>query len=108
MPSHRSALCGPAGAGAVLDRLGIAGRLAPTLKLGPRRLGSRELLTMIDRVRRALLCSVAATAALAATPSLAQVSSDQQLVVDRARIVVESFLNDTDFAKMRVYVQNAY
>lgn len=63
---------------------------------------------MIDRVRRALLCSVAATAALAATPGFAQVSSDQQLVVDRARIVVESFLNDTDFAKMRVYVQNAY
>src|SRR6478609_3015369 len=103
MPSYRSASYGHSGAGAVLDRLGIAGRLAPTLELAPQRLGSREIVTMIDRVRRALLCSVAATAALATTPSLAQVSSDQQLVVDRARIVVESFLNDTDFAKMRVY-----
>ena len=52
--------------------------------------------------------SAAATVAVAAVPDLAWASSDQQLVVDRARIVVESFLNDTDFAKMRVYVQNAY
>ena len=35
-------------------------------------------------------------------------ANDQQLVVDRARIVVESFLNDPDFQQMRVYVQNAY
>ena len=42
---------------------------------------------------------------LLARPVLA---AEQQLVVDKARIVVESFLNDTEFARMRVYVQNAY
>ncbi len=63
---------------------------------------------MIDRARRALLCSAAATAAIATMTGPAWANSDQQLVVDKARIVVESFLNDTDFAKMRVYVQNAF
>ena len=29
-------------------------------------------------------------------------------MIDKARIVVETFLADPDFAKMRVYVQNAY
>jgi SH3 domain-containing YSC84-like protein 1 len=62
---------------------------------------------MVDRARRTLLLSAAATA-LAAAPGRAWAETEQQLVVDKARIVVESFLNDTDFARMRVYVQNAY
>jgi lipid-binding SYLF domain-containing protein len=62
---------------------------------------------MVDRARRTFLLS-AATAVLAAAPGRARGENEQQLVVDKARIVVESFLNDTEFAKMRVYVQNAY
>ena len=64
---------------------------------------------MVDRARRALSCSlVGAAAAVAVMPSAALAANDAQLVVDKARIVVDTFLNDTDFAKMRVYVQNAY
>lgn len=63
---------------------------------------------MVDRARRSLLFTASAAAALAGAPGPAWAATDQQLVVDRARIVVEGFLNDTDFAKMRVYVQNAY
>ena len=62
---------------------------------------------MVDRARRTFLLS-AASAVLAAAPGRARGENEQQLVVDKARIVVESFLNDTEFAKMRVYVQNAY
>jgi SH3 domain-containing YSC84-like protein 1 len=62
---------------------------------------------MVDRARRTFLLSAAA-AALAAAPGRAWAETEQQLVVDKARIVVESFLNDAEFAKMRVYVQNAY
>ena len=32
----------------------------------------------------------------------------QQILVDKARIVAEQFLADPDYARMRVYVQNAY
>ena len=35
-------------------------------------------------------------------------SNEQQRVVDRARLVVEDFLDDENFEYMRVYVQNAY
>jgi len=62
---------------------------------------------MVDRARRALLWSLPAAAVAALAPAVAW-ANDQQLVVDKARIVVETFLNDPDFAKMRVYVQNAY
>ena len=62
---------------------------------------------MVDRARRALLLSAAATVASSAIP-LPAWASEQQLVVDKARIVVESFLNDPDLQQMRVYVQNAY
>jgi SH3 domain-containing YSC84-like protein 1 len=62
---------------------------------------------MVDRARRALLWSFPAGAVAALAPAVAW-ANDQQLVVDKARIVVETFLNDPDFAKMRVYVQNAY
>ncbi|MCB2011003.1 MAG: lipid-binding SYLF domain-containing protein [Geminicoccaceae bacterium] len=43
-----------------------------------------------------------------ALPALAQASGEQQRVVDRARIVVEDFLDDPNFDHMDVYVQNAY
>ena len=62
---------------------------------------------MFDWARRALLCSLPSAAVAVIFPTAAW-ADDQQLVVDKARIVVESFLNDPDFAKMRVYVQNAY
>lgn len=35
-------------------------------------------------------------------------ASDQQRSVDRARLVVQDFLEDKNFRDMRVYVQNAY
>ncbi len=41
---------------------------------------------------------------LAQTPN----PSEEQLLVDRARIVVEEFLNDPNFKQMHVYMQNAY
>jgi SH3 domain-containing YSC84-like protein 1 len=62
---------------------------------------------MVDRARRALLLTGAAAAACGIAPAAA-FASDQQLVVDKARIVIDEFLADTDFAEMRVYVQNAY
>ena len=62
---------------------------------------------MVDPARRALLLSAAATAGWSLFPARAW-ANDQQLVVDKARIVVESFLNDPDLQQMRVYVQNAY
>ena len=62
---------------------------------------------MVDRARRALLLSASAVAVWGFVPTAAW-ANDQQLVVDKARIVVESFLNDPDFEQMRVYVQNAY
>lgn len=62
---------------------------------------------MVERTRRHVLLSAAALAAFAALvrPALA---SEPQRVIDKARIVVDAFLDDPDFAKMRVYVQNAY
>lgn len=62
---------------------------------------------MVQQARRSFLVSGSAAAALTALPGRAW-ASEEQLVVDKARIVVETFLNDTTFAKMRVYVQNAY
>ncbi len=41
---------------------------------------------------------------LAQTPN----PTEEQLLVDRARIVVEEFLNDPNFKQMHVYMQNAY
>lgn len=42
----------------------------------------------------------------AAAPARAE--GEQQRLVDRARIVVEEFQADTNFQRMRVYVQNAF
>ncbi|GBD43145.1 hypothetical protein HRbin40_00610 [bacterium HR40] len=35
-------------------------------------------------------------------------SSEEQRIVERARLVLEDFLDDPNFAPMRVYVENAY
>jgi lipid-binding SYLF domain-containing protein len=61
---------------------------------------------MAGQARRTFLLSVTALATLA--PGLAWANTQQQRVVDKARLVVEAFLDDPNFAKMRVYVQNAY
>jgi lipid-binding SYLF domain-containing protein len=55
--------------------------------------------------RRRLLLA-AALGVLATAPARAE--GEQQRLVDRARIVVEEFLADPNFQRMRVYVQNAY
>jgi lipid-binding SYLF domain-containing protein len=62
---------------------------------------------MVHQERRSFLQGLLAAVGVAALPAGAR-AAEEQLVVDKARIVVESFLDDTDFAKMRVYVQNAY
>lgn len=58
------------------------------------------------RFLRSLALGVAASA-LGAPAALAQ-SSEQQILVDRARIVVEEFQADEKFRQLPVYVQNAY
>jgi lipid-binding SYLF domain-containing protein len=62
---------------------------------------------MVAQARRAVLGSSLALGAFVLA-SRSAAASDQQLVIDKARIVVETFLTDPDFAKMHVYVQNAY
>lgn len=54
--------------------------------------------------RRLLLAS----AGLVAVAGGARAEGEQQRLIDRARIVVEEFLADPNFQRMRVYVQNAY
>lgn len=56
--------------------------------------------------RRLLLLGAAALAPLAARAARAE--GEQQRLIDRARIVVDEFLADPNFQRMRVYVQNAY
>jgi len=69
-------------------------RLARTLvRLAPARLGA---------------CLVVMAAILAAFAGPAAAASEQQRLVDRARLVVEDFLDDENFEGMRVYVQNAF
>lgn len=52
--------------------------------------------------------STAAIATVMAVAGPALAVTEQQLLVDKARIVVEEFLADSNFQRMRVYVQNAY
>lgn len=59
--------------------------------------------------RRHFLRLAAGAAPLTLLPMTARAqSSDAQLLVDRARIVVEQFLADSGREDMHVYVQNAY
>ena len=60
-------------------------------------------------VARARSCLSLALALMFLVSAMAHAAaSDQQRVVDRARLVVEDFLDDGNFKDMRVYVQNAY
>jgi lipid-binding SYLF domain-containing protein len=54
--------------------------------------------------RRLLLAS----AAILLASTGARADGEQQRLVDRARIVVDEFLADPNFQRMRVYVQNAF
>lgn len=66
---------------------------------------------MVQKVsrRRMLVTAAAFTGGLLpARRILAQSSNDQQRLIDRARIVVEEFQADPNFANVPVYVQNAY
>src|SRR5688500_4367228 len=55
--------------------------------------------------RRAAL--VLGGTALIAAGRRARAENEQQRLVDRARLALEEFLDDGNFARMRVYVQNA-
>ncbi|MDX6749507.1 lipid-binding SYLF domain-containing protein [Geminicoccaceae bacterium 1502E] len=65
---------------------------------------------MRELARRRLLGALAlgTTACLLAGPAAMAQSSEQQILVDRARIVVEEFQGDGNFRQLPVYVQNAY
>jgi SH3 domain-containing YSC84-like protein 1 len=57
---------------------------------------------------RLFLGLVVLAAGLLASAPKAEAESEPQLLVDKARIVAEQFLASPNYAKMRVYVQNAY
>jgi lipid-binding SYLF domain-containing protein len=61
----------------------------------------------IDRRTFARRAGLGAVALLVLRPASAQ-PSEQQVLVDRARIVVDEFLADTTFGSLPVYVQNAF
>lgn len=59
--------------------------------------------------RAATAAGVAAGLGLLAAPRLARASAgDAQLLIDRARIVVDEFRGDGNFGQLPVYLQNAY
>jgi lipid-binding SYLF domain-containing protein len=60
---------------------------------------------MREVTRRAALLVAGAVILAAQRPALAE--EEQQRLVERARLALEEFLSDPNFAKMRVYVQNA-
>ena len=62
---------------------------------------------MTGTVRRTLLGIALLLMGLASAPASAE-TTGQQRVVERARLALESFLDDPNFEEMRVYVQNAY
>ncbi len=62
-----------------------------------------------SRRRAILLGTVGLLVGLAAPqPGLGQSPSDQQRLIDRARIMLEEFQTDPNFANVPIYVQNAY
>jgi len=65
---------------------------------------------MAELTRRALVATgMAAGLAAAAAPRQARAqAADAQLLVDRARIVVDEFREDQNFKQLPVYIQNAY
>jgi lipid-binding SYLF domain-containing protein len=62
---------------------------------------------MVKSIGRLIAVLGLFTAGLAAGPATADTDS-QQRVVERARLVLDSFLDDPNFDNMGVYVQNAY
>jgi SH3 domain-containing YSC84-like protein 1 len=63
----------------------------------------------LSRRRAILLGTAAVLAGLGGSVSvLAQSPSDQQRLIDRARIVIEEFQIDPNFTTVPIYVQNAY
>ena len=62
---------------------------------------------MIVTARR-MLIGVALLLTALGTGTASAETTGQQRVVERARLALDSFLDDPNFADMRVYVQNAY
>lgn len=62
---------------------------------------------MVNHARRLVAAASLGLLALTATSAEARTDS-QERVVERARLVLDSFLDDPNFDDMRVYVQNAY
>ncbi|MDX1540569.1 MAG: lipid-binding SYLF domain-containing protein [Geminicoccaceae bacterium] len=62
---------------------------------------------MTGIARRTLTGLALLLMAFTSAPASAE-STGQQRVVERARLVLEAFLDDPNFEQMRVYVQNAY
>jgi lipid-binding SYLF domain-containing protein len=63
----------------------------------------------MTRTARSMMLTVAFTFMTFATVTAqAAPSSGQQRLVDRARLALDSFVDDPNFEQMRVYVQNAY
>lgn len=62
---------------------------------------------MVTAAKRLIAIVGCTLFALAGTPAEAK-TDGQQRVVERARLALDSFLDDPNFEYMRVYVQNAY
>ena len=62
---------------------------------------------MLKSATRLIAVLAFVTAGLAGPPAEAQISEQEQLVA-RSRLVLDSFLSDPQFESVRVYVQNAY
>jgi lipid-binding SYLF domain-containing protein len=62
---------------------------------------------MVTAARRLIAIAGCALFGLLGTPAEAK-TDGQQRVVERARLALDSFLDDPQFQYMRVYVQNAY
>lgn len=62
---------------------------------------------MVTAARRWIVIVGCALFAMSGTPAEAK-TTGQERVVERARLALDSFLDDPNFEYMRVYVQNAY
>src|SRR5918999_1719190 len=63
--------------------------------------------SMVKSIGRLISVLALFAVGLAAGPAAAETDS-QQRVVERARLALDSFLDDPNFEQMGVYVQNAY
>jgi lipid-binding SYLF domain-containing protein len=62
---------------------------------------------MVETAKRMMVVLALALMAVVGSPAEAK-TDGQQRVVERARLALDSFLDDPNFKDMRVYVQNAY